>query len=88
MFVPCSTYAGLTIQSKIIEKKIYLTTTKKKRLKEKKFVSRRSVPCRNPGLNRGPLDLQSNALPTELFRLTKVYVCQKCTYIISNQHVL
>lgn len=33
-------------------------------------VSRRIVPCRNPGLNRGPLDLQSNALPTELFRLT------------------
>ena len=28
--------------------------------------------CRNPGLNRGPLDLQSNALPTELFRLTNV----------------
>ena len=27
-------------------------------------------PCRNPGLNQGPLDLQSNALPTELFRLT------------------
>ena len=25
--------------------------------------------CRNPGLNQGPLDLQSNALPTELFRL-------------------
>ena len=24
--------------------------------------------CRNPGSNRGPLDLQSNALPTELFR--------------------
>ena len=22
-----------------------------------------------PGLNQGPLDLQSNALPTELFRL-------------------
>ena len=22
----------------------------------------------NPGLNQGPLDLQSNALPTELFR--------------------
>ena len=35
----------------------------------KKYVSRRIVPCRNPGLNRGPLDLQSNALPTELFRL-------------------
>ena len=27
--------------------------------------------CRNPGLNQGPLDLQSNALPTELFRPTK-----------------
>ena len=25
--------------------------------------------CRDPGLNRGPLDLQSNALPTELSRL-------------------
>ena len=25
-------------------------------------------PCRNPGLNQGPLDLQSNALPTELPR--------------------
>ena len=26
--------------------------------------------CRNPGSNQGPLDLQSNALPTELFRHT------------------
>ena len=26
--------------------------------------------CRDPGSNRGPLDLQSNALPTELSRLT------------------
>ncbi len=25
--------------------------------------------CRYPGSNRGPLDLQSNALPTELSRL-------------------
>ena len=24
--------------------------------------------CPDPGLNRGPLDLQSNALPTELSR--------------------
>ena len=31
--------------------------------------------CRNPGLNQGPLDLQSNALPTELFRLTKKHAC-------------
>ena len=27
-----------------------------------------SKSCRNPGSNQGPLDLQSNALPTELFR--------------------
>ncbi len=27
--------------------------------------------CRDPGSNRGPLDLQSNALPTELSRLCK-----------------
>ena len=27
--------------------------------------------CCDPGSNRGPLDLQSNALPTELFRPTK-----------------
>ena len=27
--------------------------------------------CRDPGSNRGPLDLQSNALPTELSRLVK-----------------
>ena len=27
--------------------------------------------CRNPGSNQGPLDLQSNALPTELFRHEK-----------------
>ena len=26
--------------------------------------------CRNQGLNQGHLDLQSNALPTELFRHT------------------
>ena len=26
--------------------------------------------CRDPGSNRGPLDLQSNALPTELSRLS------------------
>ena len=30
--------------------------------------------CRNPGSNQGPLDLQSNALPTELFRHTTVCV--------------
>ena len=35
---------------------------KRKRKKE-------ALACQNPGLNQGPLDLQSNALPTELFRL-------------------
>ncbi len=29
----------------------------------------RTSGYRNPGLNQGPLDLQSNAPPTELFRL-------------------
>ena len=32
--------------------------------------------CRDPGSNRGPLDLQSNALPTELSRHDKgVLIC-------------
>ena len=39
--------------------------------KTKSNVNRQSQRlCRNTGLNHGPLDLQSNALPTELFRLT------------------
>ena len=33
-----------------------------------------STKCRDPGSNRGPLDLQSNALPTELSRLALVMV--------------
>ena len=36
---------------------------------EKKEKEKEALVCRNPGLNQGPLDLQSNALPTELFRL-------------------
>ncbi len=32
-----------------------------------------SKNCRDPGSNRGPLDLQSNALPTELSRLVAVH---------------
>ncbi len=35
--------------------------------------------CRNSGSNQGPLDLQSNALPTELFRLI---VEGKLTYFL------
>ena len=41
---------------------IYSNNNSKKKKKGKKN-------CRNPGSNQGPLDLQSNALPTELFRL-------------------
>ena len=49
--------------------------------------SRRIVPCRNPGLNRGPLDLQSNALPTELFRLTMI-LTYYCAFIGRSLHCL
>ena len=50
------------------EKRIMI---KKKVKKTKKCQPPEADPCRNPGLNQGPLDLQSNALPTELFRLTR-----------------
>ena len=30
--------------------------------------------CRDPGSNQGPLDLQSNALPTELSRLRRDFL--------------
>lgn len=33
-----------------------------------------AAKCRNPGSNQGPLDLQSNALPTELFRRLQLAV--------------
>lgn len=38
--------------------------------------------CHDPGLNQGPLDLQSNALPTELSRLS----AQQCTMKDKNGH--
>ena len=34
----------------------------------KMFLAGVEKKCRDPGSNRGPLDLQSNALPTELSR--------------------
>ena len=53
--------------------------------------------CRDPGSNQGPLDLQSNALPTELSRLpalasttwvvypwTNMYNAHICTYTIKH----
>ena len=36
--------------------------------------------CRNQGSNQGPLDLQSNALPTELFRLCR-FITQSQTHL-------
>ena len=30
--------------------------------------------CQNLGLNQGPLDLQSNALPTEIFQLDDIHI--------------
>ena len=36
------------------------------------------IACRNPGSNQGPLDLQSNALPTELFRLVVRTLIKLC----------
>ena len=37
----------------------------------------RRVDCPDPGLNQGPLDLQSNALPTELSRPVCLWQCWK-----------
>jgi hypothetical protein len=37
--------------------------------------------CRDPGSKRGPLDLQSNALPTELSRLCHLQDRQKILVI-------
>ena len=38
------------------------------KIQEKWSETNSSTKCRDPGSNRGPLDLQSNALPTELSR--------------------
>ena len=45
--------------------------------------------CRDPGLNQGPLDLQSNALPAELFRLTSMGNCcgKKKKKVYMNTHI-
>ena len=52
--------------------------------KKKKIVSTAELRSRrNPGSNQGPLDLQSNALPTELFRQTRKYVLKQVVIFIS-----
>ena len=45
----------------------------------KKEKEKEALVCRNPGLNQGPLDLQSNALPTELFQLA---ACRKKVIVL------
>ena len=48
--------------------------------------------CRDPGLNQGPSDLQSDALPTELSRLRNCFsgitfrYNRKLLQLISNQY--
>ena len=37
-----------------------------------KIKNTRKILCRDPGLNQGPSDLQSDALPTELSRHVKM----------------
>ena len=48
--------------------------------------------CRDPGSNRGPLDLQSNALPTELSRQDKkqfnIYVNCELSDAFNNEYML
>ena len=52
------------------KKKMYrILCDRQQKKKGKNLGKPPDVRCRNPGSNQGPLDLQSNALPTELFRL-------------------
>ena len=60
-----------------------------------RFISKNKImenKCRDPGSNRGPLDLQSNALPTELSRQDKkqynIYVNDKLSDAFSNKYLL
>ena len=60
-----------------------MAVKQKQKYKKKIIGSRRLFQCRNPGLNQGPLDLQSNALPTELFRLPR-----KCEQLVLSFHLV
>ena len=51
-------FAQLSLHAHKVAKDLYAQKTKSK-------------TCRDPGSNRGPLDLQSNALPSELSRLNE-----------------
>ena len=45
--------------------------------KKKTLGKKKKKKCRDPGSNQGPLDLQSNALPTELSRLPVVILANE-----------
>ena len=62
-----------------------MAVKQKQKYKKKIIGSRRLFQCRNPGLNQGPLDLQSNALPTELFRLPSVLLQSLVSYNLGHQ---
>ena len=54
------------------------TFVKPQSIEEHKVAARRTAEkCRDPGSNRGPPDLQSDALPTELSRLED-YIGRTC----------
>ena len=40
--------------------------------------------CRDPGLNQGPSDLQSDALPTELSRRSEYCNCSVNIYLLKS----
>jgi hypothetical protein len=44
--------------------------------------------CRDPGSNQGPLDLQSNALPTELSRLISLTDMHYITFFVIRKRPL
>ena len=60
------------VHTAILHSKLYVVG-KQAKMNQKK--------CRDPGSNRGPLDLQSNALPTELSR----HMMQKIKFIFEEE---
>ncbi|KAG7212006.1 hypothetical protein KM043_011201 [Ampulex compressa] len=66
--LPTELFRHMLLDAFLIEPKL-LPFSNVKEIAASKAQKRKKSICRNPGLNRGHLDLQSNALPTELFRL-------------------
>ena len=63
------TWRALRSVFQVLDRKVSIKITgKEKRSPFDSMKEKVKHKCRDPGLNRGPLDLQSNALPTELSR--------------------